>query len=206
MEWHQYYLIGYSLLFTFSFVIKTIVQRARTGIDPYRFNKSSSPQQRFLQRYGSVVNTAWLVIVIGYAIDLSFMERVGFPLFWQTPALRNAALFASFIFLVGLVTAQWQMGNNWRVGIDEENRTELITTGFFRYSRNPVFGFTLAGLASITIAYPGSTTFLLWWMSFSGLYWQALEEEAFLLKQHGREYEHYKEQTGRFLPRFLGAG
>ena len=31
------------------------------------------------------------------------------------------------------------MSNNWRIGIDEENNTELVTIGIFSISRNPIF-------------------------------------------------------------------
>ncbi|MFQ5631123.1 MAG: methyltransferase family protein [bacterium] len=116
--------------------------------------------------------------------------------------LRTFAIADSFVFLIGLIAAQWQMGASWRIGIDEENRTELVTTGFFRYMRNPVFTMILGDLGSITLALPCAATLLLRGMSFSGLYLQTLAEEKHLLRLHGEKYEQYKSQTGRFLPRF----
>ncbi|MFQ5631122.1 MAG: hypothetical protein ACE5I1_20305 [bacterium] len=43
MRWFQIYLLIYAILFALSFRVKNFVQRKRTGIDPYRFNKSTSP-------------------------------------------------------------------------------------------------------------------------------------------------------------------
>jgi protein-S-isoprenylcysteine O-methyltransferase Ste14 len=31
------------------------------------------------------------------------------------------------------------MDNSWRIGIDEENKTGLVTKGIFSISRNPIF-------------------------------------------------------------------
>jgi len=204
MQWHQVYLLVYALLFALSFRVKTSVQRWQTGIDPYRFNKSPSPQQRFLQRYGNLVSACWALLIFGFALVPDKMPHWGVPLLFEIPALRTFMLFAAGLFLIGLVTAQWQMGNHWRIGIDQENPTELVTTGFFRYLRNPVFAMILGGLGCIALALPSIASFLLWSMSLTGLYLQVLAEEEFLLQQHGERYERYQAQTGRFWPRIPG--
>ena len=41
--------------------------------------------------------------------------------------------------LVIMLVAQAQMGLSWRIGIDEKNRTGLVTQGLFALSRNPIF-------------------------------------------------------------------
>ena len=204
MGWDRIYLLIFSALFTLSFHIKTIVQRKRTGIDPYCLSKSTSAQQRFLNQYANAVSAGWGLAIWGYALNQPLMEAIGFPLFFDWPALHIIGLFLSALFLVGLVLAQWQMGNNWRVGIDTKHSTELVTSGFFRHVRNPVFAMILGGLGAIFLALPGSLTMFLWLMSFSGLYLQVLTEEEFLLQQHQEKYEKYKKQTGRFFPRFQG--
>jgi protein-S-isoprenylcysteine O-methyltransferase Ste14 len=54
--------------------------------------------------------------------------------------------------------AQYQMSNSWRIGIDEKNKTELVTKGIF-YSRNPIFLGMIISILGIflilpTCAYP----------------------------------------------------
>ena len=49
------------------------------------------------------------------------------------------AVILIHLSLLWISVAQYQMSNSWRVGIDENNKTELITKGLFSYSRNPIF-------------------------------------------------------------------
>ena len=50
--------------------------------------------------------------------------------------------------LVGTYRAQLDLGRSWRIGVDAEERTDLVTGGLFRYARNPIFSFmTLVGLS-----------------------------------------------------------
>jgi len=202
MNWMHVFIPLYVIGVISSFLIKTLIQYQRSGINPYRFDKTDSPQQRFLQRYGNVISVAWLLVIGGYTWDAAFMAKAGLPLFSDSPALRIIAAGTALLFLSGLITAQWQMGSNWRVGIDEQNETELVTHGLFRHMRNPVFSMFLGCLASMAAFYPSVATLLLWFMSFSGLYLQILYEEAFLERRHGPGYKRYKTQAGRFLPRF----
>lgn len=32
-------------------------------------------------------------------------------------------------------------GSSWRIGVDPDERTELVTDGIFRFSRNPIYVF-----------------------------------------------------------------
>ncbi|WP_228435869.1 hypothetical protein [Chryseobacterium pennipullorum] len=40
---------------------------------------------------------------------------------------------------IWVVIAQLQMKDSWRIGIDEHMKTELVTSGLFQFSRNPIF-------------------------------------------------------------------
>ena len=77
---------------------------------------------------------------------------------------------------------------------------KLVTTGLFRYSRNPIyFGFCIAlfGVAILLgnyIAFDGFLAFIiavnLWYIPF---------EEAEMEKQFGQDYLNYKKKVGRWL-------
>ncbi|MBK9993639.1 MAG: DUF1295 domain-containing protein [Saprospiraceae bacterium] len=57
----------------------------------------------------------------------------------QTQKLTIIGLALIHIALVWISIAQFQMSNSWRIGIDEENKTKLVTDGVFSISRNPIF-------------------------------------------------------------------
>jgi protein-S-isoprenylcysteine O-methyltransferase Ste14 len=113
-------------------------------------------------------------------------------------------------FLVGFiitVIAQLAMGDAWRIGVQESERTELRTAGPFAWCRNPIFtGMLLVGLgvaAWVPLAIPA------WLALLAGLELQVrVVEEPYLLRTHGAPYEAYAARTGRFWPglgRGLGA-
>jgi protein-S-isoprenylcysteine O-methyltransferase Ste14 len=50
--------------------------------------------------------------------------------------------------------AQFQMKDSWRIGIDDQMKTELVTNGLFQFSRNPVFLGMTASLIGFFLAFP----------------------------------------------------
>ena len=52
------------------------------------------------------------------------------------------------------VLAQQTMGRTWRIGVDPEERTDLITHGVFGYVRNPIFTAMIAAQAGTTLLAP----------------------------------------------------
>lgn len=102
------------------------------------------------------------------------------------------------LLLVGFGLAFWitfQMG--WRNAFGE--RRGLVTNGFFRFSRNPVYVATWVGLigwhliANQTLV---SILLLLW----AFMYLLApVVEEPWLEAQYGEDYRRYKLQTRRFF-------
>ncbi|MCT9856530.1 methyltransferase family protein [Priestia megaterium] len=90
-------------------------------------------------------------------------------------------------------------GKSFRVGIDEEKPGELITTGVFAISRNPIytaFGFVLIGIFLIL------TNWILLLYVFAG-FWlfnrQVQLEEKSLKKIYGEEYEAYCKKVRKYL-------
>jgi len=92
------------------------------------------------------------------------------------------------------------MGSAWRVGIDTERRTALVTTGIYRRVRNPTYlGLHLVNLG-LWVIWP--TTLV---ASFAVLFLivmdlQVRAEEEFLLSTHGERYKSYAATTWRYVP------
>ncbi|MDN3693323.1 isoprenylcysteine carboxylmethyltransferase family protein [Chryseobacterium tructae] len=100
---------------------------------------------------------------------------------------------------VWVVIAQLQMKNSWRIGIDQSIKTELITSGLFQFSRNPIFlGMTLS-LIGFFFAFPTMITFFLFIIGSILMQIQIRLEEEHLLRQHGSVYIAYKKRVERML-------
>ena len=102
------------------------------------------------------------------------------------------------LFTVGFALALWitlQMG--WRNAFGEKRG--LVTDGWFRFSRNPVYVATWIGLVGWgLIAYQILVTVLL--LAWALLYLFApIFEEPWLEAQYGAAYRAYKTRTRRFL-------
>lgn len=96
--------------------------------------------------------------------------------------------------------AQWVMGASWRIGVDEDARTGLVTHDVFAWVRNPIFSgmvLTLAGLA-LGASWPAGVAVVLLWLSLEAQV--RLAEEPYLARTHGAAYHAWAARTGRFVP------
>ena len=53
-----------------------------------------------------------------------------------------------------LFLAQLGMGESWRVGVNEEERTDLVTAGWFSLVRNPIYSAMILGLLGFALMVP----------------------------------------------------
>lgn len=108
----------------------------------------------------------------------------------------------AFFCLTGLIVFALSLvsfGRSFRVGIDTDHPDQLITTGAFAFSRNPIyvaFGFILLGQF---LVFP--TWILLVYMLAAAvlIHRQVLREEEFLQKHYGVEYSEYSARVKRYI-------
>ncbi|MDW9379379.1 isoprenylcysteine carboxylmethyltransferase family protein [Chryseobacterium sp. JV558] len=101
--------------------------------------------------------------------------------------------------LIWVITAQIQMKNSWRIGIDNTTKTELITQGLFRFSRNPIFlGMTIS-LIGFFLVIPTVIALTFFLMGSILMQIQIRLEEEYLMKEHGQIYLAYKNRVKRML-------
>lgn len=105
------------------------------------------------------------------------------------------ASFGTGIFIVAVRT----MRDNWRVGFGEEQVTELVTTGIYRYSRNPAFvGFDCL-YVGIAMVFPNLLTLLLAISALVLFHFQIKQEETYLLTEFGESYRNYQQKVRKYL-------
>ena len=101
------------------------------------------------------------------------------------------------VFLVSTAT----MKDSWRAGIPDTDKTELVTNGIYRFSRNPAFlGFDLMYLGLCLLFFnPLTAVFTVF--SIVMLHLQILSEEKYLSGVFGKDYTDYKHRVFRYLGR-----
>lgn len=97
------------------------------------------------------------------------------------------------------VIAQYQMGNSWRIGIDETNKSAFVTKGLFGLSRNPIFFGMLLTLMGFLLILPNALSLLTLACGYLLMQVQIRLEEEFLAKQYGNEYKIYQQKVRRWI-------
>ncbi len=106
-------------------------------------------------------------------------------------------LLGDLIFLVAVL----RMRDSWRAGIPKKSQTKLVTSGIYKFSRNPAFlGFDLQ-YTGVLLLYFNPLTVLFSVFAAVMLHLQILQEERYLTGVFGAPYEQYKKQVRRYLGR-----
>lgn len=117
-------------------------------------------------------------------------------------ALRIIGVVITALGVLAFIISVVQMKNNWRAGVQREEKTNLVTTGIYSISRNPAFlGFDLMYIGILF-------TFFNWYLCFAtsfALVFFHLQivnvEEEFLVEAFGQEYLEYQKKVCRYLGR-----
>ena len=108
-----------------------------------------------------------------------------------------AAAGGSAVFL-----AQLGMGASWRIGVSDDQNTDLVTTGWFSLVRNPIYSAMIAGWTGFALMVPTWLSIAAVFVIAAGLELQVRTvEEPYLMRTHGARYREYASRVGRFLPR-----
>ena len=109
-------------------------------------------------------------------------------------------MVGDLIFLISVLC----MKDNWRAGIPDRDRTELVTDGIYAFSRNPAFlGFDLQ-YVGVLLMFCNLLTASFTVFAVSMLHLQILQEERYLTAAFGAEYLKYRHQVLRYLGRRKG--
>ena len=117
-------------------------------------------------------------------------------------SLRIAGIVIEFIGVGAFIASVLQMKDNWRVGVQKDSNTSLVTTGIYSISRNPAFlGFELMYMG-IMIAFFNWYLWIATGLAIVLFHLQIVNvEEEFLIAEFGDEYLKYKNKVCRYLGR-----
>jgi protein-S-isoprenylcysteine O-methyltransferase Ste14 len=91
------------------------------------------------------------------------------------------------------------MSDSWRIGIDYDEKTELVDKGIFAISRNPVFLGVVVFYIGIFLILPNTLSFTLVVVILITVQVQVRLEEVYLLETHGEAYQAYKNSVRRWI-------
>jgi protein-S-isoprenylcysteine O-methyltransferase Ste14 len=196
-------MITYLLIFFMAYVALVFVWPSylvfkRTGVNPFVFGKSNSVNDYA----GGCMKWILLAIFLRLLFGVIWPETSTF--FGTLTLLQHALLqYVGWVILhIGLIwslIAVLQMGNSWRIGVNNNHKTELTKDGLYRFSRNPAFLGMLFTLTALFLIVPDAITFCSLIAAIIVLQVQIRVEEAHLTKLHGENYLTYMNTTRRWI-------
>ena len=195
----KFLLPGYLLAwFALAFAWRSYLTWKRTGRNPYRLGSTDSAHDfvGVLFRLTMIV-CAGVVVIYSSSSDL---YRYLAPIIWlQHPTLVVSGVALLLVSFVWILIAQQQMGDSWRIGIDHELKTQLVSEGVFKFSRNPIFLGMRVNLLGLFLILPNAVTLTVLALGDALMQIQVRLEEEYLSRMHGADYEQYRRQTRRWI-------
>jgi len=170
----------------------------KTGINPVVF-KGTDNAHDFIGSISKLIFALVLLVVLVYSF-LPGAYQYLMPVPWlQQPWIRALGIILLMASLLWIVLAQAQMGESWRIGIDTDNKTQLVQTGMYRISRNPIFFGMMVTLFGLFLVIPNAVTLLIFVLIVVLINIQVRLEEEYLKSSHGEEYVRYQRTVGRWI-------
>jgi protein-S-isoprenylcysteine O-methyltransferase Ste14 len=190
----QISVFGLITCFYIGYFMKQILLRKK-GIHTNRLAKGRKPPKTAAIET-ALLTATYSIAVIQYASVFfsRFILTLKFPasIRWVGIALTGGGV----IFFILAITS---MRDSWRAGVDESQKTAIVTSGIYSISRNPAFvGFDMLYLGS-ALALPNVLLLVAAVIGILLLHLQILEEETYLPHAFGEEYLQYKSRTPRYF-------
>jgi len=115
---------------------------------------------------------------------------------------HTAKLLALGILVLNLVLSLLSLvhlRDSWRVGVIENQKTELVTNGIYSLTRNPYFLTYSLMFAAYTILLQSLLLLVLSFIGFMLVHAMIIKEEKYLLSIHGDKYLEYKSGVPRYF-------
>lgn len=191
-------LLYYIVFFLFAMILPTYRVWNTTGINPYKLGTSDSAHD-FIGRLFRIVLIACALVVFSYTFFPSVYEQL-----LVIPYLESELFvwlgMALLLFSLGWVLlAQSQMRKSWRIGIDEDVKTDLVQRGLFRISRNPIFLGMRMMLIGLFLILPNAVMLTIFVTGEILIQIQVRLEEEYLTRIHGDSYRTYQRLVRRWI-------
>lgn len=185
------------LAFYLYFDSKLIILQRKKGIKTFLLGRGTKPKKTVIIEI--IAGGTLLLTSAVQFISIVFAAKL--PALLPGDLVRYYGLVLSAFGGVTAFIAMWTMQENWRLGIDYNQDTQLVTSGIYRYSRNPYYvGFDLFCLG-MALLFANMINIIFACASMLVIHLQILEEEKFLRTAFGKEYTDYQNKTDRYWGR-----
>ncbi len=191
-------LMLFAVMFTVVFVARTLVQKRRTGDSGIRPGSLRS----------ALGSTEWfagwlLVVALVAAAAAPAAELAGMDPWFESVWVRGFGVGIAVVGIVLTFASQLSMGDEWRIGVDRAEATELVTQGAFRVVRNPIFSCVILTGLGLALMVPNIVSAIGVVVLVVAIELQVRSvEEPHLRELHGDAYARYASQVGRLVPGF----
>ena len=199
MTFYQIFLPIATLLYLLLvFVLRSVILWKQTGVNPFVFGNTDKAHDYIGRVYKVMVLGTWISIGIysfytpwyPYLMPINYLE-----IEW----LRISGLVLLIVSFLWTSVAQYQMTKSWRIGIDYEEKTDLISHGLFKYSRNPIFLGVLISYLGTFLIIPNILSFSILLVTFVTIQTQVRLEEEYLENVQGEDYLNYRKSVRRWV-------
>lgn len=190
--WFQVAGIAIMLAFYGCYFIKMISQHKK-GIKTDQIGKGKVGFVKFVEITMKIVTyLVPAVEIVSIILNTSF---------FAVP-VRIVGVLVAVVGVVVFIISVLTMRDSWRAGVSKTDKTELVTKGIYKISRNPAFlGFDLMYLGILLMFF----NLVLFEVSLFAMLMFHLQivnvEEEFLLEAFGDEYLRYKKKVCRYIGR-----
>lgn len=174
--------------------------RARFGGSPLvLYRKGQRTGHMRVTRALSAPVLVWAAGLVAFALWPAFRQT------WVGAALVDIPAWVGWALggagMVGMLGSQAAMGRAFRVGQDEspEAAPALVTSGPYRFSRNPVYLFSFLYLLGVSLWAPCALVLGACAVVGAMMHGLVLHEERFLRQRLGAPYEDYCRRVRRYL-------
>jgi protein-S-isoprenylcysteine O-methyltransferase Ste14 len=172
------------------------LQYRRTGSTGLRGIKTGGLLE-YLAGVGFVVA---LIVAVSAAIlqEIGVVEPVRMlSVVW----VQTCGIVIATAGIAATVYSQLEMGDSWRIGVDQRETTTLVHTGVFGRIRNPIYTAMFTFGIGIILVTPNLVACAGFVLLVASIQLQVRRvEEPYLLRTHGDAYRAYAAQVGRFIP------
>lgn len=186
-------------IFIISYVMKLIILYKKYKVNGNVLAKGT--KEKNIKSIEALVKTSTFLWGFTWFVESVFEKYMlkYFSYFINSLLVRYIGLILLFIGILIFAIAAFSMKSSWRVGIDKNTKTKLVTYGIYKFSRNPAFvGFNTMFIG-LFATFPNILTFIILILNIISIHLLILQEEKHLLLTFGDDYKEYKKNTPRYL-------